>query len=486
MHLHQKTIAQLSSDLAQKRVSSVALTQHYLNRIKQYDGTLNSFITCTETEALAQAEAADQRRSQKDRVTPLTGIPIAYKDMFCTKGVRTTAASKMLADFIAPYDATVVQKLKKAGMVMLGKTNMDEFAMGSSNENSYYGPVRNPWGLNHVPGGSSGGSATAVAARIAPASLGSDTGGSIRQPAAFCGLTGLKPTYGRVSRYGMIAYASSLDSAGPITQNAEDAALLFNELAGFDPKDSTARRCPTQDYTADLDRPLSKLRVGIAPEYLTRDLDPHISVALEEARQLLESMGAVTKEIHMPHMHLAIPVYYLVACVECASNLARYDGIRYGYRCDHPRDLMDLYVRTRSEGFGKEVKRRILAGTYTLFGSSYDTHYRRVKRIRHKISVDYQNIFQTVDVIISPTTPTTAFRLGEKIQDPIKMYLSDIFTVMNNLAGVPGISIPAGFSDGLPIGLQITANHFMEAQLLNVAHQFQKQSDWIRAPDAFA
>ncbi len=485
--MHKKSIVELSASLAKAEISSVELTQHYLKRIKQYNKNLNAFITVIEEQAMQQARLADQRRAKQEYVTPLTGIPIAHKDIFSTKDVLTSCGSRMLSNYIPPYNASIVEKLQDAGMVLLGKTNMDEFAMGSSNENSYYGSVRNPWNPDYVPGGSSGGSAAAVASRIIPCATGTDTGGSIRQPASLCGITGLKPTYGRLSRHGMIAYASSLDSGGILTGNAEDTALLFNYLACFDPKDSTSIQQPTPDYTAKLNQPLDKLRIGIPTEYLAHDLNPDVLNALEQAKSIFLSMGVTFKSISLPHTHLAIPVYYLVSCAECASNLARYDGVRYGYRCKHPKDLTDLYFRSRSEGFGSEVKRRILAGTYTLSGSSYDTHYRRVKRMRHVISNDYQNAFKEVDVILGPTAPTPAFRLGEKLKDPITMYLSDIFTVSNNLAGVPGISIPAGFSSNLPIGIQITGNHFTEAKLLNIAHQFQQQTDWHkRIPEQFA
>jgi len=471
-----KTIAELSQDLQSKKISSLELTQFYLNRIKELDKDLNCFITVTEDEALAAAKAADEKiaSGQGGR---LTGIPIAQKDIFCTKGIKTTCGSKMLHNFVAPYDATVVKKLKTAGTILLGKTNMDEFAMGSSNENSHFGPVKNPWDKDCVPGGSSGGSAAAVAALLVPGATGTDTGGSIRQPAALCGITGIKPTYGRVSRYGMIAFASSLDQGGPLTRTAEDAALLLNAMAGFDEHDSTSVDLPVPDYTATLNDSIKGLRIGLPKEYF-EGLNSEIAKKLEEAMREYEKLGAQFKEISLPAMHLSIPAYYVIAPAECSSNLARYDGVRYGYRCADPLNLEDLYKRTRSEGFGNEVKRRIMIGTYALSAGYYDAYYLKAQKIRRLIRDDFVKAFKEVDVIMSPTAPSTAFKFGEKTSDPISMYLSDIYTISVNLAGLPGISIPAGFNSHLPIGMHLVSNYFEEARLLNVAHAYQKVSDW--------
>ena len=471
-----KTIAELSQDLQSKKISSLELTQFYLNRIKELDKDLNCFITVTEDEALAAAKAADEKiaSGQGGR---LTGIPIAQKDIFCTKGIKTTCGSKMLHNFVAPYDATVVKKLKTAGTILLGKTNMDEFAMGSSNENSHFGPVKNPWDKDCVPGGSSGGSAAAVAALLVPGATGTDTGGSIRQPAALCGITGIKPTYGRVSRYGMIAFASSLDQGGPLTRTAEDAALLLNAMAGFDEHDSTSVDLPVPDYTATLNDSIKGLRIGLPKEYF-EGLNSEIAKKLEEAMREYEKLGAQFKEISLPAMHLSIPAYYVIAPAECSSNLARYDGVRYGYRCADPLNLEDLYKRTRSEGFGNEVKRRIMIGTYALSAGYYDAYYLKAQKIRRLIRDDFVKAFKEVDVIMSPTAPSTAFKFGEKTSDPISMYLSDIYTISVNLAGLPGISIPAGFNSHLPIGMHFVSNYFEEARLLNVAHAYQKVSDW--------
>lgn len=475
--MHQKTIAELQQALKNKMISSVELTQLFLKRIKQYDKKLNSFITITESQALAAAETADKERAA-GTAGPLTGIPIAHKDIFCTAGIKTSCGSKMLDNFIAPYDATVVVKFKQAGTVLLGKTNMDEFAMGSSNETSYYGPVTNPWNLAAVPGGSSGGSAAAVAAGLVPGATGTDTGGSIRQPAALCGITGIKPTYGRVSRYGMIAYASSLDQGGPMARTAEDVALLLNTMAGFDPADSTSVDQTVPDYTATLNQPLAGLRVGLPKEYFNEGLDPAIAEAIQTLAKTLETLGAEIKTIHLPNTHLSIPAYYVIAPAECSSNLSRYDGVRYGYRCKNPRDLEELYKKSRGEGFGKEVKRRIMMGTYALSSGYYDAYYLKAQKVRQLISQDFEQAFQIVDVILGPTTPSVAFKLGEKFADPLSMYLSDIYTIATNLAGLPGLSMPAGFSQGLPIGAQLIGNYFSEARLLNVAHVYQQHSDW--------
>jgi aspartyl-tRNA(Asn)/glutamyl-tRNA(Gln) amidotransferase subunit A len=484
--MYQKTIAELAKGLARREFSSRELTQHFLQRIKNFNSQLNSFITVTETMALEQATAADQRLAQNN-ATPLTGIPLAHKDIFCTLGVKTSCGSKMLDNFIAPYDATLVAQLKDAGMVLLGKTNMDEFAMGSSNETSYYGAVHNPWNLQTVPGGSSGGSAAAVAARLVPAATGTDTGGSIRQPAALCGITGIKPTYGRVSRYGMIAFASSLDQAGPMTYTAEDAALLLNSMAGFDEKDSTSVDQAVPDYTKTLNDDLQGLRIGLPKEYFEKGLDSDVAAVIQEAIKTFQQLGASIQEISLPNSQLAVPVYYVVAPAECSSNLARYDGVRFGYRCQNPQDLTDLYKRSRSEGFGAEVKRRIMIGTYALSAGYYDAYYLKAQKIRRLICDDFRRAFTEVDIILGPTSPTIAFKLGEKAQDPVSMYLSDIYTIATNLAGLPGISIPAGFTQELPVGLQLIGNYFAEARLLNVAHRYQQVTDWHqRIPEAFA
>lgn len=483
--MHNKTIAELSRDLAAKKISSVELTQHFLDRIKQLDGQLNSFITVTAEEALKNAKRADEWLAA-GKAGPLTGIPIAQKDIFCTKDIKTSCGSKMLDNFISPYDATVVQKFKEAGTVLLGKTNMDEFAMGSSNENSYYGPVKNPWDLERIPGGSSGGSAAAVAACLTPGATGTDTGGSIRQPAALSGITGIKPTYGRVSRYGMIAYASSLDQGGPMARTAEDAAMLLNTMAGFDPHDSTSVDEPVPDYTATLNDSIAGLRIGLPKEFFGEGLDSNVAKAVENAIKEYEKLGASVHEIHLPNTALSIPAYYVIAPAECSSNLARFDGVRYGHRCDNPADLEDLYKRSRSEGFGNEVKRRIMVGTYALSAGYYDAYYLKAQKVRGLIRRDFIEAFQKVDIIAGPTSPTAAFKLGEKTSDPISMYLSDIYTIAVNLAGLPGISIPAGFSNQLPIGLQLIGNYFAEAKLLNAAHQYQKVTDWhTRTPEGF-
>ncbi len=474
--MHDKTLTELAAGLRAGDFSSEELTRACLDRIAAHDGTLNSFITVDEERALEQARAADARRKQGD-AGPLTGIPVAQKDIFCTDGVLTTCASRMLENFVAPYNATVIEKFDAAGAVMIGKTNMDEFAMGSSNETSFYGPVRNPWNTETVPGGSSGGSAAAVAARLVPAATGTDTGGSIRQPAALCGVTGLKPTYGRVSRWGMIAFASSLDQGGPIARSAEDAALLLGVMAGFDERDSTSIDRPVPDYTATLNDDISGLKIGLPKEYFGEGLDAGVARAVEAALDEYRRLGAEVVEISLPNTHLAVPAYYVVAPAECSSNLSRFDGVRFGHRCEDPEDLEDLYKRSRGEGFGAEVKRRIMIGTYALSAGYYDAYYLKAQKVRRLIRDDFLRAFEQVDVIMSPTTPAPAFRLGEKIDDPITMYLSDIYTIAVNLAGLPGMSIPAGFVNGLPVGLQIIGNHFDEARLLNVAHRYQQVTD---------
>jgi aspartyl-tRNA(Asn)/glutamyl-tRNA(Gln) amidotransferase subunit A len=475
--MFQHTLAQLTQLLQNKEVTSEELTRLYLQRSESFNEAFNCYISITHDLAIKQAKAADARL-QSGKAETLTGIPIVHKDMFCSKGVKTSCASKMLDNFIAPYDATVVERLQDAGMVTLGKANMDEFAMGSSNENSYYGPVLNPWDKERVPGGSSGGSACAVAARLTPAATGTDTGGSIRQPAALCGITGLKPTYGRVSRYGMIAFASSLDQGGTLTQTAEDSAMLLSAMAGFDTRDSTSVDRPVDDYLGDLDKSIEGLTIGLPKQYFDQNLDSEIGKVIDAAVEVLQKSGAKVKDIELPNTHLSIPAYYVVAPAECSSNLERYDGVRYGYRCEDPENLADLYCRSRAEGFGKEVKRRILIGTYVLSSGYYDAYYLKAQKIRRLIRDDFNQAFKDVDVILGPTTPSTAFKLNEHMQDPISMYLSDIYTVSVNLAGLPGISIPAGFSAGLPVGMQLIGNYFEEAKLLNVAHRFQQETDW--------
>jgi len=482
--LHLMTVAELSASLRSGAISSVELTRAFLARIERHQRELNAFITVSPDRALAEATRADERL-RAGRGGALTGIPIAHKDIFCTRDEKTTCGSRMLANFISPYDATVVQRLREAGVVCLGKTNMDEFAMGSSNETSWFGPVRNPWDTARVPGGSSGGSAAAVAARLAPAATGTDTGGSIRQPAALCGLTGIKPTYGRVSRYGMIAFASSLDQAGVFALSAEDAALLLSAMAGFDERDSTSVELPVPDYVAELAQPLKGLKIGVLREFF-QGLEAPIEELIRTALDALHAQGAVLKEVSLPHLPLSVPTYYVVAPAECSSNLARFDGVRYGYRCEKPRDLADLYQRSRGEGFGAEVKRRIMIGTYVLSAGYYDAYYLKAQQVRALIAADFERAFHEVDVVIGPTTPTTAFALGAKTQDPVTMYLNDIYTIGANLAGLPALSVPCGFAGELPVGLQIVGPHFAEGRLLNVAHQYQRESDWhLRVPRGF-
>jgi aspartyl-tRNA(Asn)/glutamyl-tRNA(Gln) amidotransferase subunit A len=476
--MHNKTIAELAQGLRSGEFSSVELTSAFLDRIKQHNA-LNAYVTVTEDLALQQAKEADARLA-KGNAELLTGIPLAQKDIFCTDGVKTTCGSKMLDNFIAPYNATVVEKLNNAGAVMLGKLNMDEFAMGSSNETSYYGPVKNPWDLNAVPGGSSGGSAAAVSARLAACVTGTDTGGSIRQPAAFCGITGLKPTYGRVSRYGMIAYASSLDQGGPMTRSAEDAAIMLQTMAGFDDKDSTSVNLPVPDYSAGLNNSLEGLKIGLPKEFFGEGLNNDMAATIEAAINEYRKLGATVTEVSMPTLKLAIPAYYVIAPAECSANLSRYDGVRFGYRCENPADLTDLYTRSRGEAFGKEVKRRILMGTYALSAGYYDAYYIKAQKIRRLISEDFKKALSEVDVLMGPVAPSTAFGIGEKIGNPIEMYLSDIYTIAINLAGLPAMSVPAGFIGGKPVGLQIIGNYFAEEKLLNIAHQYQQTTDWHR------
>lgn len=478
-----KTLAELAKGLDQGEFSSVELTQAYLDRINKEDSRYNSFITVTDELALRQAADADAMRTA-GQATAMTGLPLAHKDIFCTQGVRTSAGSKMLDNFVSPYDATIIRKFNAAGTVSLGKTNMDEFAMGSSNESSFYGVCKNPWDLDRVPGGSSGGSAAAIAAGLTPAATGTDTGGSIRQPAAFCNLTGLKPTYGRVSRYGMIAYASSLDQGGPMALTAEDAAMMMNVMAGMDPLDSTSADKAVPDYTASLDQPLSGLKIGLPKEFFAEQLNNEIAATVHAAIKEYEALGATVKEVSLPNTALSVPAYYIIAPSEASSNLSRFDGVRYGYRCEDPKDLEDMYKRTRGEGFGTEVKRRIMVGTYALSEGFYDAYYKKAQQIRRLIQQDFVRVLSEVDVIMGPTTPTTAFKLGEKTSDPVEMYMEDIFTLSLNLAGLPGMSIPCGFSNGLPVGLQIIGNYFAEEKLLNVAHKFQQATDWhTRKPE---
>ena len=479
------SLSALAAQLAAKQLSSRELAQQYLDRIAALNPTINAFITVDPEKTLAEAAAADALIAG-GAAGPLTGVPIAHKDIFCTDGWLTTCGSKMLANFVAPYDAHVIERFKAAGMPSLGKTNMDEFAMGSSNETSFFGAVKNPWNAAYVPGGSSGGAAACVAARMAPAATGTDTGGSIRQPAAMCGITGLKPTYGLVSRYGMIAFASSLDQAGPMAPSAEDCARLLNVMTGFDPKDSTSLERDKEDYARDLDRPLAGLRVGLPKEFFAEGLGNEVAAAVEAAVDELKKRGATTVEISLANSRLAIPVYYVLAPAEASSNLSRFDGVRYGYRAPEYADLNDMYAKTRAQGFGAEVKRRILIGTYVLSHGYYDAYYLQAQKIRRLIADDFSEAFKTCDVILGPTAPGTAFKLGEKSGDPVEMYLNDLYTIPANLAGLPGMSLPCGFdSKGLPIGLQLVGNYFSEAKMLNVAHQYQRVTDWhTRLPEA--
>jgi aspartyl-tRNA(Asn)/glutamyl-tRNA(Gln) amidotransferase subunit A len=474
--MHNLYIGELAERLSKRQISSVELTRHFLSRIERLNPALNAFVTLTPEGALAEAAAADRRLSKGER-GPLLGIPLIHKDIFCTDGVKTSCGSRMLDNFVAPYDATVVARFKAAGTVMLGKSNMDEFAMGSSNETSYYGPVKNPWDISKVPGGSSGGSAAATAARLAPLATGTDTGGSIRQPAALTGVTGLKPTYGRVSRYGMIAFASSLDQAGVFARSAGDAAAALQVMAGFDPRDSTSVDVPVPDYAKTLDQPLKGLKIGLLREFFD-GLESRNAALIEEALNIYTGLGAETREVSLPHLPLSVPTYYVVAPAECSSNLSRFDGVRFGYRCENPKDLMDLYKRSRGEGFGAEVKRRIMTGTYVLSAGYFDAYYLKAQKARRLITDDFRSAFEKVDLVIGPTTPTPAFDIGAKMDDPVLMYLNDIYTIGANLAGLPGVSLPCGFVDGLPMGLQLIGPHFAEAKLLNAAHQYQQVTDW--------
>ena len=486
MSLYSQTLTELAVGLENGEFSSVELTQALLDRIAVHNDKLNAFITVTAEQALATAARADAARSAGNAGV-LNGLPILHKDIFCTRGVKTSCGSKMLDNFVSPYDATVVERLADAGAVVLGKTNMDEFAMGSSCETSYYGPVRNPWNLDCSPGGSSGGSSAAVAARLAPAATGTDTGGSIRQPAALTGTVGLKPTYGRVSRYGMVAFASSLDQAGVITRSAEDAARMLGVMAGFDERDSTSIDTPVPDYIASLGDSISGLRVGVVRQHFDEGLDEQCGARVKDAIAVLESLGATTVEVDLPNLDLSVPTYYVVAPAECSSNLSRFDGVRFGYRAEGAVDLLDLYCRSRGEGFGDEVKRRIMTGTYVLSAGYYDAYYLKAQQVRQLISDDFKKAFTEVDVIAGPTAPTPAFKLGEKVDDPITMYLNDIYTIGANLAGLPGISVPCGFVNDLPVGLHLVGTHFGEETLLRCAHQYQLQTDWhLACPQGFA
>ncbi|MDP3514614.1 MAG: Asp-tRNA(Asn)/Glu-tRNA(Gln) amidotransferase subunit GatA, partial [Sulfuritalea sp.] len=476
------SLKQLSAALATKKVSAVELATLFLDRIERLNPSLNAFIALDRNRTLAQAQAADAARrvgAGAPAISPLCGIPLAHKDIFCTRGWRTSCGSKMLENFISPYDAHVVEKLAGAGMVMLGKLNMDEFAMGSSNESSYFGPVKNPWDVSCVPGGSSGGSAAAIAARLSPAATGTDTGGSIRQPAALCGLTGLKPTYGAVSRYGMIAFASSLDQAGPMAKSAEDCALLLNAMAGFDARDSTSLERPAEDYARGLEQPLAGLKIGLPQEFFGAGMDDDVRAAVEAALAEYRKLGAVTVEVQLPNSGLSVPAYYVIAPAEASSNLSRFDGVRYGYRAPDYADLAEMYSRSRAQGFGAEVKRRILIGTYVLSHGYYDAYYLQAQKIRRLIAADFKAAFQQCDVIMGPTSPSVAFAFGAKSADQVQMYLSDIYTISTNLAGLPGMSLPCGFGrNSMPVGLQIIGNLFDDARMLNVAHQYQHVTDW--------
>lgn len=475
--MHNLTIKQMSEKLHSGEITSVQLTQHYLNRISQFDAELNAYVTVTPELAIAMAEEADKKIAAGEAEL-LTGIPVAHKDIFCTDGVKTSCSSKMLDNFIAPYDAHVVTQLKRVGMPILGKTNMDEFAMGSSSESSYYGPTKNPWDHKAVPGGSSGGAAAVIAAGLAPLATGTDTGGSIRQPAAFCGITGIKPTYGAVSRFGIIAYASSFDQAGPMTRSAEESAWLLNAMAGFDERDSTSTEGARADYTAELNNSLQGLKVGVPAEYFGEGLDADVASAVKAAIAEVEKLGAEVIEVSLPNKDLAVPSYYVLAPAEASTNLSRFDGVRFGYRCENPTDLDDLYKRSRSEGFGEEVKRRIMVGAYALSAGYYDAYYLKAQKLRRMVRDDFTKAFESCDVIMGPVAPSTAFNIGEKSDDQVSMYLSDLYTIPVNLAGLPAISVPAGFANERPVGLHIIGPYFSEAKLLNVGHQFQQVTDW--------
>ena len=481
------SLKELAAALSSRKVSAVELATLFLDRSERLNADLNAYVTFNRDKTLAAARAADARLA--DGVAgPLTGVPIAFKDIFCTKGLLTSCGSKMLANFVSPYDAHVIERCSDAGLVPLGKLNMDEFAMGSSNENSFYGPVKNPWDPSRVPGGSSGGCATAVAARLAPVTLGTDTGGSIRQPAALCGLTGLKPTYGVVSRYGIVAYASSLDQAGPMAKSAEDCALALTAIAGFDERDSTSLQRPAEDYSRDMAQPLTGVRIGLPKEFFAPGMDDDVRAAVDAALAVYRQLGAVTVEVSLPNSGLSVPAYYVIAPAEASSNLSRFDGVRYGYRAADYADLVEMYSRSRAQGFGAEVKRRILVGTYVLSHGYYDAYYLKAQKIRRLIANDFAEAFKQCDVIMGPTSPFVAFPIGAKSDDPVQMYLSDIYTVSANLAGLPGLSLPCGFGNAnMPVGLQILGPWFGEAKMLNVAHRYQQATDWhLRMPGGVA
>ena len=483
--MHLRSVSELSDALHARELSSRELTAMFLDRIDERNSDLNAFITITRDQALAEADAADKALARGD-AGPLTGIPVAHKDLFCTAGVRTSCGSRMLDNFVAPYDATVVERCRTHGLIMVGKTNMDEFAMGSSNENSYYGPVKNPWSQDRVPGGSSGGAAAAVAARLVPLATCTDTGGSIRQPAALSGVSGIKPTYGRVSRYGMIAFASSLDQGGAMGYSARDAGMLLSAMAGFDPRDSTSVEKPEEDFCATMDNALDGLRIGLPRQHFSEGLDDGVARCVEQAIREYEKLGAKVIDVDLINTDLSIPAYYVVAPAECSSNLSRYDGVRFGYRAPDAKDLESLYKRSRSEGFGQEVKRRIMIGTYVLSAGYYDAYYLKAQQLRRLIKDDFQRAFEQADILMGPTSPGVAFRIGEKIDDPVTMYLCDIYTNAVNLAGLPGMSVPCGFTDDLPVGLHLVGNYFDEARLINAAHRFQQVTDWhLRVPRGF-
>lgn len=485
--LHRKSIKELHNGLLNKEFTSVELTEHFLDRISKYDVKLNSFITVTTDLALKQARLVDMKIQKGDDIGLLTGIPIAQKDIFCTKDIKTTCCSNMLANFIPPYDATIIKKHHEQNAIMLGKTNMDEFAMGGSNENSFFGACHNPWDEEYVPGGSSGGSAAAVAARLCAGATGTDTGGSIRQPAAFCGISGLKPTYGRISRFGMVAFASSLDQAGPMAASAEDLAAMLQATAGKDDKDMTTANLEVPDYIGKLENSLQGLKIGLPREFFTENLDSGIRKSLDKAIDFFRQQGAEIKEISLPNSQYAVPTYYIVAPCEASSNLARFDGVRYGHRAKDPENLESLYKNSRAEGFGSEVKRRILIGTYALSSGYYDAYYQKAQKIRRIIKEDFMQAFEDVDVIIGPTTPSPAYKIGDMSKDPVKMYLGDIYTIPANLSGLPGLSIPVGFVNKMPVGMQVIGKHFAESLLLNVGHIYQKNTDWHKlVPDNYA
>ncbi|MDD5393100.1 MAG: Asp-tRNA(Asn)/Glu-tRNA(Gln) amidotransferase subunit GatA [Thiothrix sp.] len=486
--MHSLSLKKLRDGIHAGNFSVMEATDAYLERIANFNEELNAFITVTRDSAQAQAVEIDNRIRKGELDGAMAGLPYALKDLFCSKDVLTTCGSNMLRNFVSPYDAHVAERLKAAGGVLLGKNNMDEFAMGSSNETSAFGNVRNPWDTDCVPGGSSGGGAATVAARLAPVALGSDTGGSIRQPASFCNITGIKPTYGRISRYGMIAFASSLDQCGPMAPSAEDCAITLNVIAGLDARDSTSVDRPVPDYTATLNDSIDGLKIGLPKEFFAEGLNPQVGAVIERAIKEFEARGAIIKEVTLPNSHLAVPVYYVVAPAECSSNLSRFDGVRFGHRCENPQDLKDLYERSRWEGFGAEVKRRIMIGTYALSAGYYDAYYLKAQKIRRLIQQDFAEAFKDVDVIMGPSAPTTAFKLGAKKDDPIAMYLEDLYTIPVSLAGLPGMTFPIGFAaDGLPVGMQLVGNYFEEARMLNIAHQYQLSTDWhTQVPAKFA